>query len=433
MLHAHPSLLQRLFVPIPAEYQAEFTRTVFLENANRLIIGCTVITILESVVLIWEALTNFSAPAVWITQVGIVVFNLFMVPVVWYWRRRVRQHQSPPPQGLIELTFGTYVAWACGIVLAIAASKLVGDVHTQVYTVGVYGTAVFLLVRPRWSLFVYTSAFLVYTSTVSYLLTGSPLVIRAHTWNALALNLVAWIIARLLFQLRLQTFISQYKSETLLRNILPEQVVQELQETGHTVPERFGQVTVLLSDLVEFTQQSSRLTPQQLIAELNDLFTAFDTIVERYGCERIKTIGDAYLCVCGMPKPNPRHAHQIMQVAMEIVAYLEQRNQGHPIQWQIRVGVHSGEVVGGVVGVKKYIYDIFGDTVNTASRMQSHSAPMEVNISEVTYALVKDDFEFKSRGPSVVKGKGDLEMYFLVRPSVWEKPLQQAGDERNKA
>lgn len=424
MLRSLSSLLQRLFVSIPAEYQAEFRRTVFLENANRLIIGCTVITIFESIVLIWEVLTNYNTPAVWITQLAIVVFNLFMVPVVWYWLQRVRQHQSSPPEGLIELTFGTYVAWACSIVLVVAVNKLAGDVHTQVYTIGVYGVAVFLLVRPWWSLLIYTSVFLLYTSTLSYLLTGNPLAIRGHTWNGFALNLVAWIVVRLLFQLRLQTFISQYKSEALLRNILPEQVVQELQETGHTVPEKFEHVTVLFSDLVDFTQQSSQLTPQQLITELNDLFTAFDTIVERYGCDRIKTIGDAYLCVCGMPKPNPRHAHQIMRVALEIVTYLEQRNQRHPIQWQIRVGLHSGEVVGGVVGIKKYIYDIFGDTVNMASRMQSHSAPMEVNVSEATYTLVKNDFMFKSRGLSVVKGKGNLEMYSVVRPSVSEKLLQ---------
>jgi len=203
------------------------------------------------------------------------------------------------------------------------------------------------------------------------------------------------------------------KTEELLLNTLPLKVVNDLKTNGHTEPESFENVTVYFSDIVGFTNISTSLEPAVLIAELNEIFTAFDDIMERNHCERIKTIGDAYLAVCGMPDKHDNHARHMAEAAIEIREYLEERNQNSEINWKIRIGLHSGKVVGGIVGVRKYIYDVFGDTINTTSRMESNSEPMHINVSETTYLLLKDQFQFTAREPMEIKGKGRMKMYFL--------------------
>ena len=203
------------------------------------------------------------------------------------------------------------------------------------------------------------------------------------------------------------------KTEQLLLNTLPLKVVNDLKENGKTNPESFEEVTVYFSDIVGFTNISTQLEPALLISELNDIFTAFDDIMENNHCERIKTIGDAYLAVCGMPDRRELHAQQMAQAALEIRDYLAARNQKSDIQWKIRIGLHSGKVVGGVVGVKKYIYDVFGDTINTTSRMESNSEPMRINVSETTYRMLENKFTFTPREPMEIKGKGMMRMYFL--------------------
>lgn len=203
------------------------------------------------------------------------------------------------------------------------------------------------------------------------------------------------------------------RSEKLLLNILPIKVANDLKNKGETEPESFDNVTVFFSDIVGFTQKASSIPPKKLIEELNDIFTAFDRIIKKNHCERIKTIGDAYLCVSGMPEENERHAENIIRSAMEMVNSLKERNRCNDIKWEIRAGVHTGRVVGGVVGIEKYIYDVFGDTINTASRMEAHSEPMRINVSETTYSLLRDKFEFTEREAIEVKGKGNIKMYFL--------------------
>lgn len=205
------------------------------------------------------------------------------------------------------------------------------------------------------------------------------------------------------------------RADELLLNILPASVADDLKETGTTIPQSFENVTVCFADIVGFTVIAAQYEPEFVIGELNDMFTAFDDIVERNQCERIKTAGDAYLAVCGMPEANENHAYNIVQSAIEMVEYLEARGERAEVKWRMRFGVHSGPVVGGVVGIKKYIYDVFGDTINTTSRMESYSEPMRVNISASTYGLVKDrrEFHFTEREEIQVKGKGTMRMYFV--------------------
>jgi len=203
------------------------------------------------------------------------------------------------------------------------------------------------------------------------------------------------------------------KTEELLLNTLPLKVVNELKENGKSEPESFDNVTVYFSDIVGFTKISSTLDPKSLIHELNEIFTEFDDIITRNNCERIKTIGDAYLAVSGMPLKNKNHAENMVNAAIEIKNYLENRNNSSEIKWQARIGIHTGKVVGGIVGVRKYIYDVFGDTINTASRMESNSEPMHINVSETTYKIIKGKYKFIDRETINVKGKGNMKMYFL--------------------
>jgi len=203
------------------------------------------------------------------------------------------------------------------------------------------------------------------------------------------------------------------KTEELLLNTLPLKVVNELKENGISEPESFENVTVYFSDIVGFTNISSTLDPKTLIRELNEIFTAFDDIMVKNNCERIKTIGDAYLAVSGMPRKNKDHAENMVNAAIEIKHYLENRNNSSETKWQARIGIHTGKVVGGIVGVRKYIYDVFGDTINTASRMESNSEPMRINVSETTYNILKEKYNFIERETINVKGKGSMKMFFL--------------------
>lgn len=214
--------------------------------------------------------------------------------------------------------------------------------------------------------------------------------------------------------------IERDKNEKLLLNTLPIKVVNDLKENGKSDPQKFKNVTVCFSDIVGFTRASVKLDPKRLIQELNEIYTEFDEIMLKYDCERIKTIGDAYMAVCGMPQNNDLHAVMLLKAALEVLSYIEKRNKYAQLKWKMRIGLHSGNVVGGIVGIKKYIYDVFGDTINTASRMESNSAPMRVNISKETYQLVKDSsfvqehqITFEKRAPIEVKGKGLMEMYFV--------------------
>ncbi|MCK8058000.1 MULTISPECIES: adenylate/guanylate cyclase domain-containing protein [unclassified Fusibacter] len=204
------------------------------------------------------------------------------------------------------------------------------------------------------------------------------------------------------------------KSEKLLLNILPKKIAQKLKKYGKAESERYKEVTVYFSDIVGFTDKSVSMEPDFLISELNEIFTMFDNIMESYGCERIKTIGDAYLAVCGMPTAFDDHAIRMTGAAMRIRQALDQRNGMSQVNWQIRIGIHTGSVVGGIVGVKKYIYDVFGDTINTASRMESNSEPMKINITTEVYELIKDRFTVERRELKEIKGKGLMQMYFVV-------------------
>lgn len=208
----------------------------------------------------------------------------------------------------------------------------------------------------------------------------------------------------------------KHKSDELLRNILPEEVAEELKQKGSSEARYFDHVTVIFTDFVDFTKAGERMSPQELVDELDTCFKEFDKIISKHHIEKIKTIGDAYLAVCGLPVADGEHALKTVHAALEILHFMQERKRQLPDKtFDIRIGIHSGAVVAGIVGVKKFAYDIWGDTVNTAARMESASQPDKINISAATYELVKERFVCTYRGEIAAKNKGDMDMYFVER------------------
>jgi len=226
-------------------------------------------------------------------------------------------------------------------------------------------------------------------------------------------GLIVLILAKNLEEERL-------KSDRLLLNILPESIAEELKKTDRVQPLSYEIATVLFTDFVGFTESAEKLPAQDLVAQLDECFRAFDAIIRRNRLEKIKTIGDAYMAVSGVPTPSSSHAQDCVQAAVEIrdfVAQLkrERERAGQPC-WELRLGIHTGPLVAGVVGSDKFVYDVWGDTVNTAARMESSGAPGRVNLSASTYHLVKQHFECEYRGKVAAKNKGSVDMYFVAEP-----------------
>jgi class 3 adenylate cyclase len=203
------------------------------------------------------------------------------------------------------------------------------------------------------------------------------------------------------------------RSNNLLLDILPAEVANELKEKGYSEARQFEEVTVLFTDFKGFTNHAEQLTASDLVKEINECFSAFDTILQKHGIEKIKTVGDAYLAASGLPLPDSNHATSMIRAAIEIRDYMLNRRSIHPSAFEVRIGIHTGNVVAGIVGVKKFAYDIWGDTVNIAARMEQNSEAGKINISHSTYLLIKDEFPCTYRGEVEAKNKGKLKMYFV--------------------
>ncbi|NNC70827.1 MAG: tetratricopeptide repeat protein [Flavobacteriaceae bacterium] len=205
------------------------------------------------------------------------------------------------------------------------------------------------------------------------------------------------------------------RAESLLLNILPHETAMELQEHGKVKAKQFNSITVLFTDFIGFTRSSENLSPEELVKSVDFYFSKFDEIMEKHGLEKIKTIGDAYMCAAGLPFPKLDHSIIAVNAAFEMVQFVEQakKRKDNIKHFDIRVGLNTGPVVAGVVGTKKFAYDIWGDTVNVASRMESKSERGRINVSENTYQLIKDHFECEYRGEIDVKNKGMMKMYFV--------------------
>lgn len=203
------------------------------------------------------------------------------------------------------------------------------------------------------------------------------------------------------------------KSERLLLSILPKPVAEQLKQTQSTIADSFAEATVLFADIVNFTQLASHRSPIEIVSLLNRIFSAFDQLAEQHGLEKIKTIGDAYMVVGGLPMPRPDHAEAIAEMALDMQKEITYFNTATQEDFSIRIGISTGPVVAGVIGTKKFIYDLWGDTVNMASRMESQGIPGCIQITEDTYTVLQGKYQFEERGIIQVKGKGDMMTYLL--------------------
>jgi adenylate cyclase len=243
-----------------------------------------------------------------------------------------------------------------------------------------------------------------------------------HNFFFLGANVIGMFGSYYLERYTRRDFLQKYtiqaqrdQAEKLLYNVLPERIAQRLKQSNETIAEEFSSTTVLFADIVNFTPISARFGPYEVLDMLNELFSHFDELVDKYGVEKIQVAGDAYMVAAGVPTPRPDHATVLAQLALDMLDYVknEQFLGGqHPIE--IRIGLNSGSLIGGVIGRKKYYYTLWGDMVNIASRMQSHGEVGKIQITRDTYELVKDDFECEYIGEIAVKGKGNMEAWYLI-------------------
>lgn len=206
----------------------------------------------------------------------------------------------------------------------------------------------------------------------------------------------------------------QEKSERLLLNILPKPIAELLKQGHNTIADSFGEVTVLFADIVDFTKLSAHISATELVNKLNEIFSAFDRLTLKHGLEKIKTIGDAYMVVGGVPVPRPDHAAAIAEMALDMQLAMAQFNAASSEPFRIRIGINTGPVVAGVIGTHKFTYDLWGDTVNIASRMESQGIAGSIQVAPATYQLLRDMYQFEERGEIDVKGKGAMVTYLLT-------------------
>jgi adenylate cyclase len=222
--------------------------------------------------------------------------------------------------------------------------------------------------------------------------------------------------------------IEQERAESLLLNILPRSIADRLKVDAHTIADQFSSASILFADVVDFTRLSERLPPAEVVGVLDHLFSHFDTLAERYGLEKIKTIGDCYMVAAGVPEPRPDHARALAMMALDMAEAMRSSDEVNHLGLELRVGINSGPVVAGVIGTKRFLYDLWGDAVNTASRMESHGTPGRIQITRATYELLGDEFECEPRGTIAVKGKGDMEVWHVLGRR-WSSPAREPGAE----
>jgi adenylate cyclase len=206
----------------------------------------------------------------------------------------------------------------------------------------------------------------------------------------------------------------QDRAESLLLNILPRSIAEKLKAQPQTIADQFTAASILFADVVDFTPRSEQLSPAEVVGVLDQLFSHFDMLAERYGVEKIKTIGDCYMVAAGVPSPRPDHARALAQMALDIVESTSSNDAIGALGLKLRVGINSGPVVAGVIGRKRFLYDLWGDAVNIASRMESEGTPGRIQITRATHDLIKDEFLCEPRGTVPVKGKGEMETWYLV-------------------
>ncbi|MBQ2075874.1 MAG: HD domain-containing protein, partial [Bacteroidales bacterium] len=248
---------------------------------------------------------------------------------------------------------------------------------------------------------------------ILYVLSFVVIFILVLAWRNIVHSKEKYRLEKLVEMRTNELVMQKEQTENLVKKLLPQNAVDELQRTGNAKSQKYEMVTVLFSDIQGFTKIAATNNPEELIKYLNELFVSFDNIISKYNIEKIKTIGDAYMCAGGMPNRDATNPVEVVLAGIEMQKALDDLNKTHDLKMKMRVGIHTGPVVAGIVGAQKIEYDIWGDTVNIASRMESHGEVGRVNISEETYRHVKEFFNCENRGLMDVKNKGEMEMFYV--------------------
>jgi adenylate cyclase len=245
--------------------------------------------------------------------------------------------------------------------------------------------------------------------------TSTMLALNIAVGGAIVFTLLA-VFARQRSEALAALRVEQAKAENLLLNILPRSIADKLKAQTQPIADQFGSASILFADVVDFTPWSERLGPAEVVSYLDHLFSHFDALAERHGLEKIKTIGDCYMVAAGVPEPRADHARALALMALDMLEAMRAHGEAGHLGLELRVGINSGPVVAGVIGRKRFLYDLWGDAVNTASRMESYGTPGRIQITRATYELLADEFECEPRGTIAIKGKGEVETWYLIGP-----------------
>jgi guanylate cyclase len=356
--------------------------------------------------LVWGILyLALGAPA------GLVAFAYFVVSVASIGLfARTRNFELLLRIQLLDITLApTLSMWPTAGFLASGAVGLWG-------ILGPLGALVFSSVQSsvRWFV-LFAVAFL--GSGIAGEVTGGISTLPAwFSTTMLALNVVVGgaVVFALLAVFAQQRHDAQERADTLLLNILPRSIADKLKATPQTIADAFTSASILFADVVDFTPMAERVSPVRVVQMLDQLFGHFDDLAERYELEKIKTIGDCYMAAAGIPSPRPDHARTLALMALDMLDAVRKHGAMGSLGFELRIGINSGPVVAGVIGRKRFLYDLWGDAVNTAGRMQTEGTPGRIQITRATYELLKDEFICESRGTVPVKGKGQMETWYLL-------------------
>lgn len=430
---------QALLYQIGPEYKTEFLQELNLENAKKSYVIARLGLFFLVVLFILDYLRNAkgdlwnNAVHVWLF-VNHCMFAAFLIPFAIYRLRRykVLDGSYAHTRRLTQITINI-------LALTLLPMTILGIMDRgalSLYAIYVLICNLFLNLshKDRISLNIFSFAVMV----IAIALIGQDdLTLKfIRVLECLGLQLPTFVFSTFQHNLKIRQFTNEklledqknlierekQRSENLLLNILPAALAEELKERGRVQPRYFSHVTVLFADFKDFSLICTQLAPEQLISDLNHCFGAFDRIAARLGLERVKTIGDCYMCVGGLSGPNTDHAVRMVQAAFAMQTFLakwrQEREHSELPVFEARIGIHSGPVVGGIVGTTKFAFDIWGETVNIAARMEGNGVPNRVNISGDTHALVKNYFPCEYRGKIPIKNIGDAEMYFVLERSV---------------
>ncbi len=356
--------------------------------------------------LVWGSVyLSMGAPA------GVVAFGYFVTSVASIGLfASTRDFELLLRIQLLAITLSTTLSmWPTGGFLVSGAVGLWG-------ILGPLGALVFGRVRSSIRWFALFAVCFMGAGILGELSGGLSTLPRWFSATMLAMNVMVGgaVVFALLAVFARQRADAQERAENLLLNVLPRAIVEKLKAEPQTIADAFTSASILFADVVDFTPMAERITPAQVVEKLDRLFGHFDDLVERYGLEKIKTIGDCYMVAAGIPQPRADHARAVALMGLEMLDAVRAEGAVGSLGFELRIGINSGPVVAGVIGRKRFLYDLWGDAVNTAGRMQTEGTPGHIQITRATYELLRDEFVCEPRGTVQVKGKGEMETWYLV-------------------